>query len=423
MRILPAMIVALLGSTPLVPATAADWQGRLETGDGQTRVINTEAPYLGEVEVELEPLWRLGDDDEELLLGVISELLEDDAGNVYLLDSQLSEVHVIDPRGGWQHSLGRAGEGPGEFRNGSAMFWAHGGQLGVIQAWPGRVVLLRLDGSPGDTFTMPFRQDGGMQIASRGAGQPGRVVLSGSTWTGAGSQQGQQQQISYLKAFDPDGRELASFHETTQEVRFGGWEFQEEQFVDFQRRWAAAADGRVAAALGFADYRIHVWNADGSLDRVIERPDFAPVRRTGDERTLMQGMFEQLTRWNPSSTFTVSDLHQTVARLMFRDDGSLWVQSSVYQWRTPAGRFTSFDVYDREGRFARRVHVQGPGNATQDGVFLGSDRLYVVTDMMNALLASIGAGGADEAEPVAVIAYDFPVPPLRHGAATAAARP
>jgi hypothetical protein len=419
----PATIALLLSGGLPGSVTAADWQGRLLADNGQTRVINTETPYLGEIEIVLEPLWRLGDDDEDLLLGVVSELLEDDAGNVYLLDSQLSEVHVIDPRGRYLHSLGRAGEGPGEFRNGSAMFWAHGNQIGVIQAWPGRVVLLRLDGSPGDTFAMPFRQDGGMQIASRGAGQAGRVVLSGSTWTGAGSQQGQQQQISYLKAFDRDGRELASFHEAAQEVRFGGWEFQEHQFADFQRRWTAAADGRVAAALDFADYRIHVWNADGSLDRIIERPDFAPVRRTGDERDLMQGMFERLTRWNPRSTFKVSDVHQTVARLMFRDDSSLWVQTSNDQWRTPAGRFTSFDVYDREGRFARRVHLQGSGDATQDGVFLGGERLYVVTDMMNALLASIGAGGADEAEPVAVLAHAFPVPPLRHGASTAAAQP
>ena len=416
-------ILAVLPLCCLYAAGAlAGWQGQITTDSGQTRVINPETPAEGEVEIVFERLWRVGDDDEDLLLGVISELLEDDLGNVYLLDSQLSEVHVLDAGGHWLQSLGRAGEGPGEFRNGSAMFWAPGDQLGVIQAWPGKIVLLRRDGSPGDSFAMPFRQDAGMQIASRGAGHGERMVLSGSAWSGGGAG-GQQQQVSYLKAYDLQGRELASFHENTQEVRFGGWEFQEEQFVDFQRRWAAAPDGRVAAALDFTSYRIHVWNADGSLDRIIERPDHGPVRRNAEERTLMQGMFERLTRWNPRSTFKISDVHQTVARILFRDDGSLWVQTGQDQWRTQAGRFTSFDVYDREGRFVQRVHLVGPGNPAQDGLFMAGQRLYVVSDMLNAMLTSLGAGAGDEAEPVAVIAYRFDPPPLGLGGATAAAGP
>ncbi len=397
----------LLGGLLLASPATANWQGRFATEAGQTRVLNPETPAAGEVEAALRQLWRIGGGDEELLLGVVAEVLQDDAGRVYLLDSQLSEVHVLDAGGHWLRSLGRAGEGPGEFRNGSALFWAPGDQLGVIQAWPGKIVLLRKDGSPGDTFALPFRQDGGMQIASRGAGYADRIILSGSSWTGSAQQ---QQQISYLKAVDRGGRELATFHEAAQDVRFGGWEFQEEQFVDFQRRWAAAPDGRVAAALDFAAYRIHIWNADGGLERIIERPEFAAVRRSGEEKARLQTMFERFTRWNPRSTFKVSDVHQTVARLFFRDDGSLWVQSGRDQWRAPAGRFTSFDVFDREGRFTRRVHLRGDGNAVEDGLFLIGDRLYVVTDMLSAVMASMGGGATDEAEPITVIAYAIDIP-------------
>lgn len=397
----------LLGGLLLASPATANWQGRFATEAGQTRVLNPETPAAGEVEAALRQLWRIGGGDEELLLGVVAEVLQDDAGRVYLLDSQLSEVHVLDAGGHWLRSLGRAGEGPGEFRNGSALFWAPGDQLGVIQAWPGKIVLLRKDGSPGDTFALPFRQDGGMQIASRGAGYADRIILSGSSWTGSAQQ---QQQISYLKAVDRGGRELATFHEAAQDVRFGGWEFQEEQFVDFQRRWAAAPDGRVAAALDFAAYRIHIWNADGGLERIIERPEFAAVCRSGEEKARLQTMFERFTRWNPRSTFKVSDVHQTVARLFFRDDGSLWVQSGRDQWRAPAGRFTSFDVFDREGRFTRRVHLRGDGNAVEDGLFLIGDRLYVVTDMLSAVMASMGGGATDEAEPITVIAYAIDIP-------------
>lgn len=418
-----ASITALLLSAALLaaPAHAADWQGSYLLDSGQMRVVNPESPAHGEVDITLKPLWRIGDDDEDLLLGVIAELLEDDAGNVYLLDGQLSEVHILDAGGNWLRSIGRAGEGPGEFRNGSAMFWAPGGQIGVIQAWPSKIVLLQADGMPGDSLALPASQTGGMQFASRAEGQADRVVISGSAWTGLGGEQ--QQQISFLKAIDRRGVELVNFHQTVQEARFGGWEFQEERFVDFQRRWAAAADGRVAAALDFDRYRIHVWNADGTVDRIIERPDHPQVHRTAEERARLQEMFEQFTRWNPRSTFKTSENHQAVARIMFRPDGSLWVQPGSDQWRPQAGRFTSFDVYDREGRFTRRVHLVGQGNAVEDGVFLAGERLYVVTDMLNAMLARMGGGATAEAEPVSVIAYSLPLPDGEPAAATASSQP
>lgn len=421
---MPRLIVlTAFAACCLLPAAdaGAEWQGRLAQDAGRTRVLNPETPAQGEDDVRLDPLWRIGGDDDELLLGVIADLVQDHDGAIYLLDSQLSEVHVLDEAGRWRRSIGRAGEGPGEFRNGSAMFLAPGGQLGIVQAWPGKIVLLRPDGTPGDTFALPFRQDGGMQIASRGAGQGDRLILSGSAWTGLGGQQ-QQRQISYLKAYDLAGRELASFHESQQEIRFGDWQFQEESFVDFQRRWTVAPDGRVAAALDFAAYRIHVWNADGSLDRIIERPDHEPVRRTAEEKARLQEMFEQFTRWNPRSTFTTSDNHQAVARLLFRDDGALWVQSGRDQWRPGAGRFTSFDVFDREGRFQRRVNLVGEGDAVEDGLFLAGERLYVVTDMLHAMLARMGAPGAAEAQPVSVIAHDLPAAATAAGVAAAAAR-
>jgi hypothetical protein len=415
-----AVIPIVLVSCFLCVATAcAQWSGRIVAEDGRTRVVNPESPANGEIRIDMRPLWRIGGDDEDLLLGVIAELLTDDQGNIYLLDGQLSEVHVLDPAGQWLRSIGRAGEGPGEFRNGNAMFWAPDGQLGIIQAWPSKIVLLRVDGSPGDTFRLPPRRDGGMQFASRGAGHANRVILSGSAWTGLGGQQ--QQQISYLKTLDRRGNELVSFHETTQEARYGGWEFQEEQFVDFQRRWAAAPDGRVAAALDFAQYRIHVWNADGTLDRIIERPEHQVVRRTTEEKARLQTMFEQFTRWNPRSTFKTSDVHQAVVRLLFRDDGTLWVQTGRDQWRPEIGCFTSFDIHDREGRFMQKVHLIGQGNAIEDGIFVHGERLYVVTDMLNAMLARMGAGAAEEAEPVSVIAHALPLEgPYRDPTAAAA---
>jgi hypothetical protein len=374
----------------------------IEDPDG-LRVVNTETPAAGEATLETEELWRVGGDEGEMLIGVVGELIHDDEGNVYILDGQLSEIQVISPDGEWLTTIGREGEGPGEFRNGGDMFWLPNGQIGVTQFWPGKIVTLRPDGAPGDEFRLPYGKGGSLQVASRGMVTDGGVVLSGSAWV---QEDDQSFQLTYLKTFAVDGTEVAHFHEGKRPQAFGNWTFLEERYIDFQRRWTAAPDGRVAAAMEFDRYRIHVWNPDGTVDRIIERPDFEPVKRTGEELEQFQVIYDRITRWNPGSSFEVNPNHQTIGQLFFREDGTLWVQNARDQWRTPDGRFTSFDVYDQKGRFVQRIHLDLDADAVDDGLFFGGDRLYVVTDLMAAVMSSFGAGDEDsEAEPVSVITY------------------
>ena len=227
--------------------------------------------------------------------------------------------------------------------------------------------------------------------------------MSGSAWVTEGEE---SVQLTYLKTFAQDGTEVATYYEGKSPQKFGNWEFKEELYIDFQRRWAAAPDGRVAAAMSFDDYRIHVWNPDGTVDRIIERPDFEPVQRTDVEVARFQTIYDRITSWNRGSTFKVRSTHQAVGQLFFREDGTLWVQNARDQWRAPEDRFTSFDVYDREGRFVQRVHLDLEADAVQDGIFFGGDRLYVVTDLMAAVMSSFGSGdGSGDPEPVSVITY------------------
>jgi 6-bladed beta-propeller len=56
---------------------------------------------------------------------------EDDQGRVYILDNQAQEIRVFDVDGTYSHTIGRRGEGPGEFTRAAGMNWAPDGRLWV----------------------------------------------------------------------------------------------------------------------------------------------------------------------------------------------------------------------------------------------------------------------------------------------------
>lgn len=56
-----------------------------------------------------------GDISQEPVLASPSEIRTDKEGNIYIADSKLSAVQVFDADGNFLRSIGRAGEGPGEF--------------------------------------------------------------------------------------------------------------------------------------------------------------------------------------------------------------------------------------------------------------------------------------------------------------------
>jgi len=360
-------------------------------------------PEDGVVRIELEEVWRRGDFDDDLIFGVIEKLVEDDNGDLYLLDSQLHEIVVLDSSGEHLRTIGRQGEGPGEFQNPLDLCLGPAGRLGVVQVFPGKLIQLERDGSPAPLFQLPEVDGGGFQLLYVAKGLEDRILVGGGV-------SGQTQQENYLRALTPDGQTIATYTTASAPMQFGGMEFQEEVHRDFMRRWDVAPDGRVAAALKFTDYAIHVWDSDGELERVIERDDVPPVPRTDEERAMLKAFFEGINSWNPNSSYEVSQNHMAVGQVIFRSDGQLWVLPAAGVWRNSEGVLATYDVYDEAGVFRNRVELIGPGDASRDSIYFSEGRLYVVTDELGATMSALGVDDdtTDEVtEPMQIIAYDM----------------
>lgn len=405
-------LVALAAS----PALADDWKGETKTEAGIIHIMNPATGTEDPVTIELEELWRVGGDtdNEDEFFGVIGRVTTDKDGNVYLLDSQLSEVKVFSADGEYLRTLGREGEGPGEFRRPTDMFFLPDGNLGVLQVAPGRIIMFTADGDPVGDYPLPQSEEGETPILINGQlmGENLCLVLNENKVG-----EGHVDITRCLAMIDGEGNEVTRMHEEVRRFEFANALIEEKVWNTFDRRWAIGADGSLYAVTQFADYAVDVWGTDGVKKAVISR-EFDRRARNEEEIQEVYSIFEAFTRNAPNATIKVSDFDQDIASIYPRADGTLWVINSRGQNEMPEGSLGIFDVFNSEGHFVREVTVMAEGDPQQDGYFFVGDRLYVVTGFLDAAMSAAGGGSddgeeEDEAEPMAIICYQ--VGPLKAG--------
>ncbi|MCZ6765462.1 MAG: 6-bladed beta-propeller [bacterium] len=400
----------LVLSSAVGPAVADQWQGQEVEKEGVTHVMNPAAPAESPSTSEARELWRLGgdtDDDDEFF-GVISTILTDDEGNVYLLDGQLNHVMIYSPTGDFMREIGREGEGPGEFRSATGMFFTPEGDVAVIQSFPGKIVILTREGDPIGDYPLPEPEGAGFFVLVNGQSYGSNVVLQGGVMS---MNEQRWQQERYLASVDKTGTEVAKYHSDTRVIDFANPIMDDRAWDTFDRRWTVGSDGRVYAATVYQDYAISVWNADGTMNRVIER-EYTHRKRTTDEMQIMENMMGVFAKRIPNCTVKITEWTKDIETMYVHDDGTMWVLTSDGSRDLPDGSLGVFDIFDPQGRFVRQVTIMGEGNPMRDGYYFVGDRLYVVTDLVQASISLQAQGetidlGGEEPEPMSVICYQM----------------
>lgn len=395
-----ALAVAVLTSVP-PPAT------------GQEQITNPSTTGKAPETIVLKELWRVGGyDDEDVLFGVITDIIADRDGNFYMLDSQLNEIQVYSAEGEYLRTIGREGEGPGEFRVAFNLLLLPNGNIGVLQAFPSKIIGLTPAGDPADDFQLPKREDEvGFKVLfmARNAGDQLAVVYGFNQ----PSESGFTQQ-SVLSLFGPAGDNERRLYSQDSTMNAADPVIAETEWDSFRNRWTSGPDGKVYSGVDFGEYKINVWTSDGKLSHVINR-EYAPHQRSDAQSARILEIYKGFTRQIPipNIRYEIEPNWNPVQAINARDDGTLWVQTSRGAWDLPEGEVGHYDIFDKDGKLERQVILKGQGNPQTDGYLFVKDRLFVVTDWLDALMALQGGAGAgeaadEEAEPMEIICYQLP---------------
>ena len=240
----------------------------------------------------LEDVYTVGamEGEDWEIFGRIRSVDFDENGNLHILDSQADRVVVVGPDGDFVRTVGKPGEGPGEFSSLRDLVVHRNGSYAVLTF--GSIHLFDADGE--FTGTVPADMTTGMPMRAQGL-PDGRLVSSNvirMNMLGSGGS------VRVVTSDDPEGRaiEVFSLEEGMSELLYTAWELPEEDPEDgaisvsgsstaasISMRMSAPkafvpglhvgvlTDGRIAV-VDSVGYRVKLVGMDGSVTGTLERP-------------------------------------------------------------------------------------------------------------------------------------------------------
>ncbi len=415
---LATMILSSIMTTTAVLADSA-WQGHETQEDGVLTVYNPAQPFKETVVIRPEAQWRIGDEDGDIFFGLVTDAQRTPDGTTYVMDSSLSTIYEVNASGEVQRTLGREGEGPGEFRHARSLVLLPKGEIGIVEAMPGRLVVLDKNGQPRPSIKLGDGESPCMVPRVHAYGDGLLVSMNCTKFN-----DGEMELGRTLGYFDQNGiLKKAVF--TDQRAQRGGEIGEESGVGDFANRWTSTSSGNLIVFRHNYEYLIEIFGPDGREIQRIHR-QYTSVDRPRKEIDAEKAQLKELAaRFGAGINTTVSEVANDIANIIPRPDGKIWVVTSEGTQNLPDNTIGTFDVFTAAGRFEKQITIEVEYDRDDDLYVVRGDYLYVFKEAQNTpasgafsgggmMVMASGAGAGDdeddggEAEPYEVICYKLP---------------
>jgi len=328
----------------------SEWKGTIEEVDGVMTVKNPGEPVYGEFTFSLEENLSLGGDphkDNYYFPKHVSLAVDDDR-NIYVLDSGNFRIQKYDSSGHYLLSIGRQGQGPGEFQYPSNLSLDAQGNLLIFDSMTRAIKVFAQDGTYKESLNI------------RGFIQP-QVFISEEGFifgwrNDYRSPDGPKMSILKLTPENPDV-------ETVMEFR-GELKPNQTSFVlhSYSNRLAMCPINPSVFCYGFSsEYKIYVADGRGETIRIIEKfEEPVPISKVEREATVKdgKGIYAIIGRSQlpKNGEGVVFPPHRPYFARIFADD-----RGRIYVLKHPSilnqDETKEFDVFGANGSYIYRIKL------------------------------------------------------------------
>jgi len=299
----------------------------------------------------------------------------DQNGNIYITDMQDQSIKVFDQSGEFIRTIGKKGEGPGEFTFIGGMTFLPDGRLMVMDSEARRISLFDSDGKYIESHHWTERP-GRLNYANDST-----CLLTVHTFEGDKPLEGGR---LFVKEFDFKGNEMRSFGEFKIEeskihtVKRGESVISMAIYPPYSPHSIFAADPVKKHLFHCVNdqYMIEVYAKDGRVIRRFDRP-YEPFPFTSKDTEEFYSRYDSRSMESLKKMVRGMSMPaiKTIAPQMCVDAvGNLWVET--YEQKEEADKiFTAYDIFNADGIYEAKVWVE-----FKPGIFMNGKMYRFHTD-------------------------------------------
>ncbi len=351
----------------LLVFSAALYAQKIETVDGVRVVHNEKEEKWGKkVPITLEFIRNIGEletEDENVAFHIPSDIAMDDQGNIYILDAGNHRIQKFRTDGKYVITIGRRGQGPGEFYLPLSLDLDSNGYLYVSDPQNQRIQILTPEGEEHKTLSFHETPAGTIRLTKSGdlvMGKGGIVFAFGPG--------GSREPEKLMKLLDPEGNILAEFGEPI---------IYKDSFVNRMGnnfRFALDKEDNVYVSFEYQN-RIEKYSPQGEL---LWRAD-----RKLNYRTDLSKAKAQVTRSGGNVQVRAPQMNRSSLGIAVDDEARVWVVTFNRQLKEEEQVQTSIETANVGGQRSMSMSFEGATETREtdafkleiydkDGILLGS---------------------------------------------------
>lgn len=302
------------------------WQGTIDVVDGVTVVKNPEDPIYKTESFEMIEELSIGEREgkEEYMFQRLRTLAVNTNEDIYVLDYRAKLIRKFDKEGQFISTIGKPGQGPGEFQAPIILFCSNQGELVVGDIH--RVSYFTLDGE----FLRSTIYKGG-RIILQDIDREGNFYCFDIVG---------EKNVYELKKFDPEFNYIVSFGTSPLPNQNNNPFFSILRFDIIQGTWIVS---------GYAEegYFLEIKDTSGNLMRKIKKKH-TPLEPTQED------VEEKTADYTPElkKKLSVPKYLPPFRTILADDKGRIYI--GTYE-RTPDREKSFFDIFDAEGKYIFKV--------------------------------------------------------------------